>query len=291
MKIYFKKNGYVVCPKLISPDKIDQLLKLYQEYVVPSKSLFFRQNTNRYEANHINRFGHVIQSFLDVHDYQEIPEFSTCAKEIFCSNEIHQALNEITGSSGCNLMQTMFFDANTETQPHQDCWYLDSVPGGYLLAAWIALEDIEEEAGRFFVLPRTNTVDLHSDTPNLSHSQWLERIQDYVDSHQDLLYAPALKKGDVLFWNSHTIHGALPTINHHYSRKSLTAHYLPSEYSFGNLFVRKENIRYKKFNGVQYYRNQPDYSLVNQLKFRIKTGVYDSPFLLKSFRKIQSIFS
>jgi phytanoyl-CoA hydroxylase len=185
----------------------------------------------------------------------------------------------------------MLIDANTATPPHQDCWYLDSVPNGHLLAAWIALEDIEEAAGRFYVLPKTTTVDLHSDTPNLRHSQWLARMRDYVTANQDQLYAPALKKGDVLFWNSHTIHGALPTVNPKYSRKSLTAHYLPGEYAFGNLFVQKDFIKYKEFNGIQYYRNQPEYSFINELKFRVKTAVYDSPVLLKTMRKIQPLLS
>lgn len=286
---YYQDNGYVLIPRLIPLNYVDELLNIYKKAIVPSKHPFFRQNTNRYEANEINEFGYVKQAFLDIHDYENFNKFSAIAKKIFCGVEIHQALNEITGSKACNLMQTMLFDANTETTPHQDWWYLDSVPNGHLLGAWIALEDIDEKAGRFFVMPKTHTVDLHSDTPDLPHDRWLERMRHYVSENPQQIYAPALKAGDVLFWNSRTIHGALPTIEPTYSRKSLTGHYLPSEYAFGNLFVQKDYIKYREFNGVKYYRNQPDYSLANKLKFKVKTTVYNSPVTLKMMRKIQQL--
>jgi ectoine hydroxylase-related dioxygenase (phytanoyl-CoA dioxygenase family) len=48
------------------------------------------------------------------------------------------------------------FDANTAAAAHQDWWYLDSIPNGHLLAAWIGLEDIEEDAGGFYVISRTS---------------------------------------------------------------------------------------------------------------------------------------
>jgi len=290
-KTYYEENGYVVFRKLIPLELIEQLLSLYNQHILPSKYPFFRQNTNKYEANQTNEFGYVKQSFLDIHDYEKFPDFSDTAKEIFCSDQIQDALRQVTEADSINLMQTMLFDANTETQPHQDWWYLDTVPNGHLIAAWIALEDIDEKAGRFYVLPKSiKNFDFHSDNPNLSHSQWLERIKKYVDANQNDIKAPDLKKGDVLFWNSRTVHGALATIDPRFSRKSLTAHYIPSGYKFGNLFKTKDYINYKTYKGVNFFRNQPDYSLVNQFKFGFKSLVYDSPALLKVMRTLQGKF-
>lgn len=285
---YYKENGYVVFPNLIPLPLIDNLLATYSQQIVPSKYPFFRQNTSKYAVNQLNEFGYVKQSFLDIHDYGKYPQFSDTAKEIYCCDQILDALKQVTGFDSFNLMQTMLFDVNTETQPHQDWWYLDTVPNGHLIAAWIALEDIDEKAGRFYVVPKTHkNPDFHSDKPDISHSEWLHRIKEYVNAHQQDIKAPALKKGDVLFWNSRTIHGALPTIEPRFSRKSLTAHYIPSNYQFGNLFKTKDFISYKTYKGVKFYRNQPDYSLLNQLKFGIKTLVYDSPLLLKMMRGLQ----
>lgn len=286
---YFQENGYVVFRNLIPIYLIDQLLSLYRKEILPSRYPFFRQSTNQYEANHLNEFGYVEQSFLDIHDYEKFPEFSAIAKEIYCGDPIQNALRQITGSQSFNLMQTMLFDANTETQPHQDWWYLDTVPNGYLVAAWIALEDIAEEAGRFYVMPKSfKEADFHSDTPDLSHSEWLERIRAYFEANSEDVKAPELKQGDVLFWSSKTVHGALPTQNPRCSRKSLTAHYIPLEYNFGNLFTTKDYISYKDYNGVKFYRNQPDYSVANVLKSKVKNFAYDSPELLKLMRKVQA---
>ncbi|WP_319421908.1 phytanoyl-CoA dioxygenase family protein [Pleurocapsa sp. FMAR1] len=290
--IYYQEHGYVVLRNLIPAQLINQLLEFYAQQIVPSKQPFFRQSTNKYEPNQLNEYGHVKQSFLDIHDYQKYPKFSNLAKEIYCHESIQNALKQITGFDAFNLMQTMLFDKNTETQSHQDWWYLDSIPNGNLTAAWIALENIDERAGRFYVLPKSNhNPDFHSDDANLSHSQWLQRISQYTEKHKDEITAPALNQGDVLFWNSKTIHGALPTINPSFSRKSLTAHYIPSVYEFGNLFTTKNYITYKNYQGVNFYRNQPDYSLLNNFKFKLKTSVYDSPILLKLMRSIQKKIS
>lgn len=289
LRTYYYAEGYCVCRNLIPRHLIDQLVQHYEGDIVPSDYPFFRQNTDAYERNRYTERGYVKQSFLDIHDYEKFSAFSRCACEIFTSEAIRSALKTVTGFDDFNLMQTMLFDANTETVPHQDWWYLDSVPNGHLLGAWIALEDIDERAGRFYVLPKSFSVDLHSDTPGLKHSDWLERIEAYVKHHEDERVAPALNKGDVLFWNSRTIHGALPTRDPMFSRKSLTAHYMPSHMSFGNLFTKKDFVKYKTYNGMKFFRNQPDYSFFNQVKFGVKKSIYDSPVIMRNVRRLQRL--
>jgi phytanoyl-CoA hydroxylase len=282
---HYERQGYVVYPGLIPADRIDRLMELYRRDIVSSTSKFYRQNTNHYERNRLNPYGHVEQSFLDVHAYASRSEFQTAVLEIYFSPEIRAALTELTGAPDHNLMQSMLFDLNAATPPHQDWWYLDSVPAGHLLAAWIALEDIAEEAGRFYVLPASHEVKLHE--PGLPHSKWLQRMRDYVDARRSNLHAPVLKKGDVLFWKSRTVHGSLETVDGQHSRKSLTAHYLPSHLMFGNLFAEKPWVRYTAWRGHKYFANQPEYSIAADLVSRAKQAVYDSPTLLRIARKFQ----
>jgi phytanoyl-CoA hydroxylase len=282
---YYATHGYVIVRGLVPIHRIDALMARYREDIVDSTHKFFRQNTNHYEANRRNAHGHVEQSFLDIHAYASYPEFRSAAMEIYFSPEIRQALTAITGSASHHLMQSMLFDLNAATPPHQDWWYLDSIPAGHLLAAWIALEDIAEEAGRFYVLPGSHQVVLHD--PGLPHSKWLERMRSHVDERPQELYAPAMRKGDVLFWNSRTIHGSHETRDGRHSRKSLTAHYLPSHLSFGNLFAEKPWVQYSDWNGHKYFANQPEYSVAADLVSRAKLAVYDNPALLKLARKFQ----
>jgi phytanoyl-CoA hydroxylase len=288
---YYKDYGYYIIRDIIPSNLIDDLLFLYKKDIANSKDLFFRQNRDKYTRNRVNDFGHVMDSFLDIHNYKKYPDFSKAALKIFCFRPFLSILSEIIGSESFNVMQTMLFDANTATWPHQDCWYLDSVPNGHLLGAWFALEDIHEEAGRFYVIPKTMGIRFHEENPGISHSAWVAKMRVFLAKNQDRVVAPELKKGDVLIWNSRTIHGSLATKNARHSRKSLTAHYLPSEYSFGNIFTVKDFVdhRYQEFNGIKFYKNQPDYSLLNDVKFRLKFSIYDSPNLLKVARFFQSL--
>jgi phytanoyl-CoA hydroxylase len=269
---YYDANGYYVYRNLVPAAMIDRLLQRYQQEIVPSKYPFFRQNTDRYEVNKLTPRGYVQQSFLDIHDYKKHPEFSRYAKDIYTSREMRQALTEVTGFDSFRLMQTMLFDANTETPAHQDCWYLDSVPNGHLLAVWIALEDIDERAGRFFVIPSSQHVNLHQGMAESEHKAWLAKMKNYMAEHADQVHAPPLNKGDVLFWNSRTIHGSLPTKDPSFSRKSLTAHYLPAEFEFGSLFFTKENVQYKSYGGMEYMRTRDDIPF-NKLKTEVKEAL------------------
>jgi phytanoyl-CoA hydroxylase len=285
----YAEHGYTVMRSVVPADKIERLLRVYASQIVHSKDRFFRQNTSRYEANKVTSNDYVRQSFLDIHDYRKYPGFSEAAREIFCGPEILGALGEATGAKHHNLMQTMLFDLNTATWPHQDWYYLDSVPNGHLTGAWIALEDIQEKAGRFYVIPDSHHCDFGARDSGVTLEMWIKRVGAYVEQNQATLHAPALRRGDVLFWNSRTVHGSLPTQDENYSRKSLTAHYLPADLGFGNIFASRPNIRYQEYAGVKYYRNQPDYSLANHLVFSIKAAVYNYPVVRESLRPLREL--
>ena len=73
------------------------------------------------------------------------------AEEIISCNKISNVLQEILESNKFVNWQNMLFDRSTGTIDHADTWYLDTNPRGKMIASWIALEDINESAGRFFV--------------------------------------------------------------------------------------------------------------------------------------------
>jgi phytanoyl-CoA hydroxylase len=148
-------------------------------------------------------------------------------------------LTEITGDPAHKLIQSMFFDKNMATEPHQDNYYLDSFPPGRLLGCWFALEDIHVDAGRFFVIPGSHRhrFELTRDEVRVNEL-YLRKVARYVRENRSRIFAPGLRKGDVLFWNAMTIHGSLKTADRRFSRRSLTAHYMPPAALFGRLHIR-----------------------------------------------------
>lgn len=283
----YEAEGFAIRPGVVPHELIDQLLDALHADIFPSRDKFYRQNTARYESNQFTKYGYLENALLDLHDYRRHRAFSQRALELFFCEPLLDEITLLTGNDRMQLMQTMLVDANPKTQAHQDWWYPDTVPNGNLIAAWIALEDIDERAGRFYVMRDSQSVNLHHDLETLTHREWLSRMSAWRAEHEDKLVAPALNKGDVLFWNSSTIHGSLPTQDGSFSRKSATAHYIPEGAVFGNLFKTKDYIALKEYRGMKFYKNQPDYSRLHALKSSVRKRAYEHPTLLRALRKVQ----
>ena len=287
----YEAEGFAIRPAVVPGQLIDRLVDSLHADIFPSREKFYRQNTARYEVNHFTSYGYLENALLDLHDYRRHRPFSKRALELFFCERLLEEMALLTGHTRMQLMQTMLMDANPHTRPHQDWWYPDTVPNGNLIAAWIALEDIDERAGAFYVMRDSQSVNLHHDLKTLTHREWLARVAKWEAEHENLRVAPALKKGDVLFWNSSTIHGSLPTRDGRYSRKSATAHYIPEGAVFGNLFKTKDYIRLKEYEGMKFYKNQPDYSRLHALKSAFRKRAYEHPILIRGLRTVQGTFS
>ncbi len=151
-------------------------------------------------------------------------------KKIIISDSISEKLSILTGGFDKFVVwQNMLFDKSTGTVDHADTWYLDTNPKGLIFASWIALEDIHKDAGRFFVIPKSNKFKLKQNSyetiPN--HYEYANFINEYVKINKLKRFARSLKKGDVLFWHPNTIHGSFSQVNSRKSRKSITCHYHP----------------------------------------------------------------
>lgn len=293
-KEFYDENGFYIFQKLVPEDLIEKILDIYNSKILESSNYFFRQSSNRWERNKLTGYGYCEESFLNVHDYPDYPGFCEAARQIFCLSQVREALTQLTGSVEHNLMQSMLFDLNAATPAHQDWYYLDSIPSGHLLAGWFALEDIHEDAGRFYVLPKSNQVDFDLTTEEkVSNAPYVQKLKEYVASHQSDIYAPALKKGDVLFWNSRTIHGSLDIRNPKYSRKSLTAHYLPSQYQSGSRYAASPSvIDYEIYEGMRYRlvpSHQKNYSPTAKLRTDLWQYVWNQPKLARMAQAVKNL--
>ena len=121
----------------------------------------------------------------------------------------------------------MFFDNSTGTKLHQDTWYLDTVPNGKLVGVWIALEDIDITSGPFCIYSHTDTKKVGMNEFNfddLENDPKFKKAFPKADR-----YDFTARKGDILIWDSFSIHGALSPKDSTKTRKSITAHFYPSD--------------------------------------------------------------
>jgi ectoine hydroxylase-related dioxygenase (phytanoyl-CoA dioxygenase family) len=132
--------------------------------------------------------------------------------------------------------QTLNFIKGSGQRAHSDSIHMTTYPLGYLIAAWIALEDIHPDSGPLFYYPGSHRLPylLNDDFENYSTRFLLgnKEYTDYEDVIEDILHKSDFKKevflpkkGDVLIWHANLIHGGAPVVNTHLTRKSMVVHY------------------------------------------------------------------
>jgi phytanoyl-CoA hydroxylase len=105
---------------------------------------------------------------------------------------------------------------------HQDNFYLKVHPGT-CVAAWIALDEIDEENGCLFVAPGSHRLDIfcpEEADPAVSFTN------HYVPVPEGLPQVPVrMAPGDVLFFGGNLIHGSFPNQSADRFRRSFICHY------------------------------------------------------------------
>jgi len=233
----YEENGYILIPNLIDKKLIDRFINSYKENLLENTNLRLKRMDTQEYGKIKSKNGYMQNPIADVHliDILEPSLKETCklVLDIITSDPIQDCLKDIHSSNVFSLVMSMFFDQNRGTPAHQDSYYLDSLPHGNLTAIWIALEDIDKRAGRFYVIPKTHNhfFELSPDEEKFS-DKYEKKVHDFIIEEGLKVHAPSLKKGDVIFWNSGTIHGSLKTIDENFSRKSLTAHFVPKTHKY-----------------------------------------------------------
>lgn len=136
--------------------------------------------------------------------------------------------------------QTINFIKGSEQRAHSDSIHMTTYPLGYLIAVWIALEDITPENGPLFYYPGSHKLPfLLNDDYNKPSSLLTLGRHSYTD-YEDALQAVVeqadfnrqyflAKKGDVLIWHANLVHGGAPIIDNTSTRKSMVIHYYAND--------------------------------------------------------------
>jgi len=161
----------------------------------------------------------------------------------------------------------------SEQKTHSDSIHMTTYPSGYMIAAWIAMEDIDEDSGPLIYYPGSHNL------PYVYSGEAGITLEE-VNANQDDLYKPyrqkyeplideiiednklseerfIAKKGDVLIWHANLLHGGSICKNTSLSRKALVCHYF-AENSF----------KYHDYTGVM----ANDFSSIFQEDLNAKGG-------------------
>jgi len=137
-----------------------------------------------------------------------------------------------------NPFQTIMGHAGSEQRAHSDAIHMTTYPLGYLVAAWIAFEDIHPDSGPLLYFPKSHRLPyvLSAEAgiaerafKEMGYGVYSERYEPLIHSfctrygfQRKLFHA---RKGDVLFWHANLVHGGSPRVDRTLSRKALVCHY------------------------------------------------------------------
>jgi phytanoyl-CoA hydroxylase len=234
---YYNENGYVVVRGLLPQDLCERATASFEAEVKPFRGFIYRQASGSPERHLFTNEGFMLNSILNVQslDRRRFPGFRQAGLDLLTHANLQRAVSTIVGEPG-KLVQSMYFDGNPVTWPHQDTYYLDAEEIGRMTAAWVAVEDIAPGAGRFFVYPGSHLIDMAKNGGDFDiafhHERYKELVKRVIREQGLVCRAPALSKGDVLFWAAKTIHGSLRTTEPTRSRRSFTAHFIPDRCRF-----------------------------------------------------------
>ncbi len=256
LRRYYDDNGYAVVQNLLPTALCDDLLASFEAEVRPFNGFIYRQTTARPERHFFTDSGFLLNAILNVQsvDPRHMGGFRAAGLALITHPTLQRFLATLMGEPA-KLVQSMYFEGNPQTPPHQDSYYLDAEEIGRMTGIWIALEDIAQGAGRFFVYPKSHLIDMPRNGKDFDiafhHDKYIELVHKIINENQLVLRAPVLKKGDVLFFSSTIIHGSLPTTQTTQSRRSMTGHFIPGSSRFLQFQRRIKKLDLRTVNGME----------------------------------------
>ena len=251
-KKFYEENGYIILKKITSIENCDLFVKSWDQEVKPFKGFMYRQASAKLEKNFFNNQNWVMNPILNLQSLDPKYFFklrSNFEKIIASNKKLADFVSYLIGDTPA-IVQSMYFEGNSVTWEHQDSYYLDDEDTGTMIAGWLALEDIKVDAGRFFICPKSHLFDYAKmDLSNIitsNHNAYIQSIVNIIKENNLEIKAPKLDKGDILLWNSLTIHGSLASQSESNSRSSITFHVIKSSSKFQVFRNISRKLKYDK---------------------------------------------
>lgn len=212
----WSKQGYMVLEKFLNEQTCDAINKEIVDLLSSKKIQFVNGNKLMFA----NKKSALIRNITQTPQLKRILDF-LLDKEVV-------------------PFQTINFIQGSQQRAHSDSIHMTTYPLGYLIAAWVALEDVTHENGPLFYFPGSHKL------PYLLNNDFNEGetfialgkkdYTDYEDVLEDLVAKNGYprqefhaKKGDVFIWHANLVHGGAPIINKELTRKSMVIHYYAND--------------------------------------------------------------
>lgn len=211
--IAWQKQGYLIKEKFFSQEQVDALLSEVANLKLQSRLDYNYTGTK----------------IVQVHKQSAI------AKIMMTDSRLIEILALLLDRKIIPF-HSIYFNHGSEQAPHSDNIHMATFPKGYLIAVWVALEDIEEGSGEVVYYPSSHRLPYlyNTDYDNNSNMLWTDqsgnskyenRIQSLLEENHLVEHKFLAKKGDILIWHANLIHGGSIVMDEDRTRKSIVFHY------------------------------------------------------------------
>lgn len=215
--LQWPENGYLIWKNFLSEERVDAI-NADIDHLLQQKNVDF------------NYTGRKI-----FYSYRYSPHILQTVKE----KSLTGLLSFILGKKVIPF-QTINFLRGSEQQAHSDSIHMSTFPRGYLIAAWIALEDISVEQGPLSYypgshhLPHISNEDYDNSASRFfvdgqANEKYEKKVRSMIEGQHLQKKVFTAMKGDCLVWHGNLLHGGEPVLNPALTRKSLVIHYYAEE--------------------------------------------------------------
>jgi hypothetical protein len=235
LRLAWERDGLVLLPGIVTPEQVDRHVALVGKLrsEVPN-------GKDAYGLG--DRIGQLHQKIPDLIDTVASNRLLSFAKYALKDDPL--------------LFASLNFERGTQQEAHVDLIYFCTEPLHAMIGVWIALEDINENAGPLFYhlgshnwpFEYADDIDEHlisseksisSDLLDARAKAWLNRLQERVRSQKSARAPMIIKKGDAVIWHARLAHGGMPRIDPGLSRRSVVYHFIGMNsrlYSYSDFF-------------------------------------------------------
>jgi phytanoyl-CoA hydroxylase len=225
----FRRDGFVAVRQLFSPGEIAELRDTFMEMakhgpvegLSETKQALNRGGTAEYAPDDPLAF---YPRMLHPHNHLDKPVGPLSMKYM-----LHPKLEPILAALFAEepvAVQSMFYFKPPQSRGqdlHQDNFYLRVKPGT-CVAAWVAIDDADEENGGMRCVPNTQSYPIQCpEQSDLVESFTTEHVAPPQGSRAEPV---PLYAGDVLFFNGSVIHGSGPNRSKQRFRRAFICHYV-----------------------------------------------------------------
>jgi len=214
----YQRDGFVVARGLFSQAECDAYLDHYVAMVERGGDGWAEGGVHPDHEDPLKRYPRLLQP----HRGDKI------SMDYMVDPRLDEWLTALLGQSPYAVQTMVYFKApGSKGQAlHQDQRYLRVEPGT-CMAAWLALEDTDEENGCMFMVPGTSEMPILCPGVADSEDSW---GMDYVAPPPGMEAVPiVMKAGDVVFFNGQVIHGSHRNRSATRFRRILVGHYIVAE--------------------------------------------------------------